>query len=136
MFLARIFISGRRQVRLNCSLQVLLLIGFWLAGEEMSRLTQLQVPGSIFGLVLVLLLLLFKVISLRTISRGAHWFLSEMLLFFVPAAMIIMDHPEFFRWQGLKALGVILIGTLIVMTVTGVVIELCLRLQMRKKVHA
>jgi holin-like protein len=123
----RIRIACRRYCRLHCQLQVLIFLGFWLLGEGLVRATGIQIPGSIAGLVIVLVLLHSKRISIRTVRRGAQWFLAEMLLFFIPAVLAILNYPEFLKLQGLKILGVILLSTLIVMIVTGATIDLCYR---------
>lgn len=59
--------------------------------------------------------------------RGANWLLGEMLLFFVPAVMSLLDHREFLGVLGVKLLVVILLGTALVMIGTALTIELCYR---------
>ena len=124
---SRNMIVWRRYCRSNCLLQVLIILGFWLVGEGLVRATGIQIPGSIAGLIIVLVLLQSKRLSPRMVRRGAQWFLAEMLLFFIPAVLAILDHPEFLRLQGFKILVVILFSTLIVMIVTGATIDLCYR---------
>jgi holin-like protein len=51
-----------------------------------------------------------------------------MLLFFVPAVLAVMDHREFLGLLGLKILSVILLGTVVVMSVTALVVDLGYRL--------
>ena len=128
MTLHRLIIAWRRRCRASRLLQILLLLGFWLAGELIVRAFGLQLPGSIAGMLIVLGLLLSKRLSPRTVRRGAQWFLAEMLLFFVPAVLALLDHPELLRLEGLKILAVILLGTLTVMVATAGVIDLCFRL--------
>ncbi|MNL56483.1 holin-like protein [compost metagenome] len=60
-------------------------------------------------------------------QRGASWLLGEMLLFFVPAVMSLLDHREFLGLLGLKLLVVILLGTALVMAGTALTIDLCYR---------
>jgi len=40
----------------------------------------------------VLTLLATRRISLFTLRRGAEWFVGEMMLFFVPAVVSVLDH--------------------------------------------
>jgi len=63
--------------------------------------------------------------------RGAYWLLAEMLLFFVPATMGIIDHREFLSALGLKLVAVIVVGTLTVMAGTATTIEVFYRWRMR-----
>jgi len=119
-----IAVNSRRFIRNHRVPQILLLIAVWLAGEAIVRLTGLPLPGSVIGLGLALILLLGGRISRHSLRRGADWFLGEMLLFFVPAVLAVIDHREFLGVLGLKLLVVILSGTVTVMIVTGLVVEL------------
>lgn len=120
-------VKTRRFARTRRVPQILFLVALWLAGEAIVRLSGLPLPGSVIGLGLALALLLGGRISGHSLKRGADWFLGEMPLFFVPAVPAVLDHPEFMGTTGLKLLAVILSGTLVVMVVTGLVVELCSR---------
>lgn len=126
--ISRLAIAWRRRCRSNRVLQALLLLGFWLAGEGIAQAAGLPIPGAIIGLFIVLSLLGSRWLSICTVRRGAQWFLAEMLLFFVPAVLAVLDHPELLGLLGLKILTVIVLGTLAVMVVTAVVIDFCYRL--------
>jgi holin-like protein len=112
-------------------LQIGLIAIFWLAGEAFVRFASLPVPGGIVGMVLALVLLTSHRVSLRSLQRGADWFLAEMLLFFVPVVLAVVDHREFLGLLGLKILIVILAGTTAVMAVTACTVDLCYRWRVR-----
>jgi holin-like protein len=112
-------------------MQIATLFGFWLAGEGFVRLVGLPLPGGIVGMALVLALLLSGRISLFSMKRGAEWFLAEMLLFFVPAVLAVLEHQELLGMLGVKIMAVILVGTLTVMTVTALTVDMCYRLSVR-----
>ena len=111
--------------------QMALLAAFWLAGEAVVRLTGLPLPAGIVGLALLLGLLATHRISLCSLRKGASWFLAEMLLFFVPAVLAVLNYPQMLGLLGLKILAVILGGTVSVMTVTAMTVELAGRWRMR-----
>jgi holin-like protein len=112
--------------------QIMLLLVFWQAGETIVRLTHLPIPGAIAGMLLVLALFASGKVKLTSMKRGAEWFLAEMLLFFVPAVLALLDHGEFIGVVGLKILAVIFAGTVIVMGVTAIAIDIGYRLMMRQ----
>lgn len=116
-----------RRCRSSRLFQILLILLFWAAGETIARLTGVMIPGSVLGLFIVLLLLLTKRLNILTVRRGAQWFLAEMLLFFIPAVLAVLDHPELLGILGLKILAVILMGTATIMVVTAAAIDLCYR---------
>jgi holin-like protein len=67
----------------------------------------------------------------QTVSKGAGWLLAEMLLFFVPAAMILMQNPQMFGLLGLKLLAIIVVGTILVMAATALTIDVLFRWRQR-----
>ncbi|WP_239032018.1 CidA/LrgA family protein [Paroceanicella profunda] len=121
----------RRAAHRNRLFQIGLIIGFWAAGEALVRLLGLPLPGSIVALAAVLALLACRRLRVVSVRRGADWLLAEMLLFFVPAVLAVLDHREFLGLLGLKVLLVILVGTVAVMGTTALTVELCCRWRLR-----
>jgi len=64
---------------------------WWIATYGV-HLWGLPVPPGIVGMAFVLTLLATRRISLFTLRRGAEWFVGEMMLFFVPAVVSVLDH--------------------------------------------
>ncbi|MCV6340545.1 CidA/LrgA family protein, partial [Pseudomonas aeruginosa] len=54
---------------------------------------------------------------------GAGLLLAEMLLFFIPALMSLLDYGALLRSEGWRILLVIMLSTLLVMLVTAVSVE-------------
>jgi holin-like protein len=122
-----VVVQVRRLVHRSAVLQVGLLLLFWVAGEGIVRLTGLPLPGGVVGMVLMLALLGAQRLRPGTVRRGAQWLLGDMLLFFVPAVLAILNHRELLGLLGLKLLAVILVGTAAVMATTALTVELCTR---------
>jgi holin-like protein len=131
----KLSIPLRRALDRSRPLQVGVLCLFWLAGEALVRWARLPVPGGVVGMLIVLALLASRWLKPTVVRRGSEWFIGEMLLFFVPAVLVLLDHHEFLGWLGLKVLAVIAFGTVAVMVVTGVVVELCFRWMSRHVVE-
>ncbi len=102
-------------------------MAFWVLGEGISRAAHLPVPGGILGLALVLILLATGRVHIVALRRGAHLLLADMLLFFIPAVLAVLNHQEFFGVIGLKILAVVVLGTFFVMSGTSLVVDLCCR---------
>ncbi|MDR3511439.1 MAG: CidA/LrgA family protein [Caulobacteraceae bacterium] len=120
-------ITVHRGLSLSRVSQIGLLTGLWVAGELIVRWARLPIPGSIVGLFIALALLGGGWLRLSSVRRGAEWLLAEMMLFFVPAVVAVVKHHELLGWLGLKILAVILLGTVAVMAVTALTVELCCR---------
>ncbi|MCD8552657.1 CidA/LrgA family protein [Seleniivibrio sp.] len=123
----------RRHCRTNMLTQIGIIMLFWLIGTAAAKATGISVPGSIIGLFLVVALLVTKQISVHSVRLGAKWFLGEMLLFFVPAVPVVLDHPELFGTLGLKIVAVILLSTAIVMAVTALFVDMVYRYLARRQ---
>lgn len=121
----------RHFVRNHNIIQMAFIIVLWKVGDIIAYLTHLPVPGSVIGMVILLILLKIKFVRLSSVKKGAGFFLAMMLLFFVPAVLAILNHPEFIGWTGLKILLVIFVGTAVVMTCTALTIELYFRFKAR-----
>ncbi len=64
---------------------------FVFLGELMGHFIPLPIAGSIYGLVLLFLALVFKIIKLSWVEDVATWLHGIMALFFVAPAVAIMD---------------------------------------------
>jgi holin-like protein len=117
----------RLALRRSRVLQIALIVLFALLGQVLAKALGLPVPGGVIGMALVLALLATRRLRVRNVHRGASWLLAEMLLFFVPAVMSLLDHREFLGMLGVKLLVVILLGTAMVMAGTALTIDLCYR---------
>ncbi|MDQ0272422.1 CidA/LrgA family protein [Cytobacillus purgationiresistens] len=104
-------------------LQVACLCIFTYAINGITSWLNWSIPGSILGLVILFLLLKFKIISLKWIETGGNWLVAELLLFFIPAAVGILQYKQLIIGNGLKILAVLIISSSIVMVCTGLVAE-------------
>ncbi|NNC23120.1 CidA/LrgA family protein [Salinisphaera sp. USBA-960] len=95
---------------------LIILIGLQVLGTVITRLTGAPVPGPVFGLVI-----LFVVLSLRgttppALSRTSNTLIDHLALLFVPAGVGIVNHLHILERHGL-AIIVILITSAITTTI-------------------
>ncbi|HGI8210136.1 TPA: CidA/LrgA family protein [Legionella pneumophila] len=115
------------KIQQNSFFQIVLVGLFWLASELLLKLVKLPLSGGILGLGIVLLLLATNCLKLNRIRRGAELLLANMLLFFIPGVLAILEHRKFIGLLGLKILFIILLSTITVMLVTALVVDYCYR---------
>ena len=113
--------------------QIALLWGFSLLGSLIAHLVHVHIPGSLIGLVIVFLLLQFGVMKLSWVELGATWLIADLLLFYVPPAVGIVEYGHLLRMDGLRIVVVIGLSTVIVMATTGFVAD---RLQWLRRIRA
>lgn len=117
------YISSK--IQQSALLQAGLVCLFWLACELTANFINLPFSGGILGLGIVLVLLMTTRIKLDSIKKGAALLLGDMLLFFIPIVLAILEHHEFLGLLGLKILFIILLSTIAVMLVTALVVDYC-----------
>jgi len=86
------------------------------------------------GLALLLLLFAVGVLKPAMLQLGAGVLMAEMLLFFIPALMSLLDYGSLLRDEGWRILLVIGVSTLLVMVVTAVTVEWICRWRLRHDV--
>ncbi|MGE5673309.1 MAG: CidA/LrgA family protein [Mycobacterium leprae] len=109
------------------TLQVVLLILIWQLGNWLSSHLHLPIPGNVVGLLVLLLLLELKVVRLRWVESGGSWLVADMLLFFIPTTVGIIQYRSLILLQGWRILLAIALSTVVVMAATGGLADLLAR---------
>ena len=121
--------------RMGCLMQIVaqsaLLAGLWFVADFAARRLNLPVPGSVVGLAVLLILLLTGGIAPRWVKAGADWLLSNMLLFFIPAAVAVVQYGGLFKSDGWRLALVVVAGTLTVMIAVAFTVDQAARLERR-----
>lgn len=113
--------------RLITELAVLLAI--YLFGCQWVAWFDWPIPGGVIGMGLLLLAFASGLVKPATLQMGAGLLMGEMLLFFIPALMSLLDYGGLLRDDGWRILLVIGVSTLTVMLVTAFTVECVVRLR-------
>jgi len=111
--------------------QVLLLSLVWMAASQLSHRFLPAVPAGVLGMLLVLAGLWSGLLPVDWFRQGARWLLAEMLLFFIPAVVAVVQYPDVILSAGVRLLLVIVASTALVMAATALVVDRCYRLEIR-----
>ena len=107
--------------------QLLIILGVTFAGEALHFLLPLPVPASIYGLVLMLLCLCFKVFPLRAVEETGDFLIDLMPALFVPATVGVMAAWDVLQPVLLQVALIIFLSLIVVMAVSGRVTQWALR---------
>lgn len=107
------------------------LAAIWLVADFAARTLHLPVPGGVVGLLVLLALLFCGGIAPRWVKAGADWLLTDMLLFFIPAAVAAVQYGGLFREDGWRLALVVVFGTLMVMVAVAFAVEQASKLERR-----
>ena len=111
--------------------QVLLLCAIWLAAEALRSRMGWGIPAGLIGFAALALGLFTRMVPVRWLARGTRWLMADMLLFFIPAMLVVVNYGDLVRSQGLRILLVIVLSTICVMAVTALVVDAVYKLELR-----
>ncbi len=113
-------------------IQVISLCLLWLCADQTVRIFHIPMPSNVFGLFVLLVLMFAGIINIKWLKAGSMWLLAEMLLFFIPAVIAIINYQDLFIHDGIKIMAVILLSTCFVLGVTAYVVEKIYRYEVKK----
>lgn len=104
-------------------LQLLIILGFTLAGEALSLLIPLPIPAAVYGLVLLFLALSTGLVKVEKIKTVGNWLIGIMGVFFVAPVVNLLD-----SWLAVKAallpvLCITIVSTVAVFGAAGLVTQ-------------
>lgn len=110
---------------------IILLVSF--LGELLKYVIPLPVPASIYGLVILFILLETGILKLNAVKETSVFLIEIMPLMFIPAGVGLMESWGDLNSMLLEVVVIILVSTVLVMGVSGKVTELVLKRSANKK---
>ena len=113
--------------------QLLIILIFSFIGEVLHSLIPIQVPASIYGLVLLFIARLTGIIQLPQVKEAAKYLIEIMPLMFIPAGVGLLE-----SWGDLKSILIpvlilLVASTILVMGVSGKVTQGIIQRSKRKE---
>ena len=99
--------------------QFLIIAAVSFAGELLSLLLPLPIPGSVYGLLLLLLLLATGLIKLRQVEKAGNFLVQIMPLLFIGPTVGILSVLDVVAGNLAAILVICMVTTIVVMAVTG-----------------
>ncbi|WP_374663569.1 CidA/LrgA family protein [Acinetobacter sp.] len=97
------------------SCQIMFILAVWGLAYGLQKLLNLPVASGVLGFFLLLFFLEMKWLKLAHVEQGADLLLGELLLFFIPPVVGVIQYQDLLMTSGWKILLVILISTALVM---------------------
>ena len=107
--------------------QFLIIAGVSFAGELLSILLPFPVPASIYGLVLMLILLMTGVIKLHQVKTAADFLIEIMPLMFIGPSVGLMESLPALQAMLLPLVVILILTTLLAMGATGLTVQALVR---------
>lgn len=109
---------------------IILIVSF--VGELLHYFILLPIPASIYGLVIMLLLLCVGIVKLEHIEKTSDFLIEIMPLMFIPGGVGLVTAWADLQDILLPAIVICIVSTIIVMAVTGKVTETVMKIKRGK----
>lgn len=116
------------------SVQVIFYILLFLLSVFIVEKLSIPLPANIVGMVILFAAMFTKIIPVHYVRRGSSLLLSEMLLFFIPAVVAIINYFDILEDEGIRILLVIILSTTLVLSATAYIVDKVFKYEMRKRV--
>ncbi|WP_213422068.1 CidA/LrgA family protein [Bhargavaea massiliensis] len=105
-------------------IQLALIFLFYFIGVQVKEWFSLPIPGSIVGLLLLLVfIIVFKNIPVNAHADGASVLIRNFTLFFIPTTVAIILYLDLFKTWNAISFVTVLASTLLTIALTAWVIE-------------
>ena len=115
---------------LRIPFQIGLLAAIWFLADCAVRYFHLPLPANVTGMLALLALILLGWVRVEWFRAGAGWLLAEMLLFFVPAVVAVVNYQDLLLQEGWRIALVLVISTTLVLGVTALVVDRLYRFEL------
>lgn len=95
--------------------QLALIVFIWAVAYLIQQVFALPIASGVLGLFLLLILLKMRWLELAYVEQGAQFLLSNMLLFFIPPVVGLIQYQELLWQRGAQLIFAITVSTICVM---------------------
>ncbi len=114
-------------------LQVVFYSALFILAQQLVAWLHIPLPANLVGMLVLLALIICRVIPLAWLRAGSRWLLAEMLLFFVPAVVAVVNYAQLMLHDGWRIFLVIALSTVMVLGATAWVVDKVYRFEMARE---
>ncbi|MBY7899511.1 CidA/LrgA family protein [Vibrio fluvialis] len=111
--------------------QIAVLALIWFIADFLVKEFHLPIPANLTGMLFLLALVFTHVVNVDWLRKGATWLLAEMLLFFVPAVVAVVNYQDLMKQEGLRIMVVLILSTIAVIGSTAWVVDKLYRFELK-----
>lgn len=108
-------------------LQILLILMVWGFAYTIQKILHLPIASGVLGFFILLFLLETQWIRLEQVEHGANLLLTELLLFFIPPVVGVIQYQQLLIISGWKIVIIIFISTFMVMASSMLSVRMLLK---------
>ena len=118
---------------MNYIFQLAIIFGISFIGELLNVILPLPVPASVYGLIIMFLLLCTKIVKLEQVETVSEYLMAIMPLFFIEPTVGIMNSYGLVKGNILALFLACFLSFAAVIAVTGLVSQTIIRFQRKKE---
>ncbi|ENU20021.1 hypothetical protein F994_01068 [Acinetobacter bohemicus ANC 3994] len=108
-------------------LQIFLILMVWGFAYTIQKILHLPIASGVLGFFILLFLLETRWIRLEQVEHGANLLLTELLLFFIPPVVGVIQYQQLLMNSGWKIVIIIFISTFLVMASSMLSVRMLLK---------
>lgn len=99
--------------------EIALVLIIAMMGDILARVVDIPIPGSVLGMLLLLIALSAGMIKIQSLEQISTFLLSNLAFFFIPAGVGLMNVMGTVQTDLVKILAVVILSTILVLVTTG-----------------
>ncbi|MEH7416607.1 CidA/LrgA family protein [Neobacillus drentensis] len=115
--------------------QLIILIVIYQVGNLTAKYLNIQIPGNVIGIVVLLLLLWTGLMKVEQIEWAAGWLLKHLGFFFIPISVGLMTLGDIIKSRGWILLVILFISALIGIIAAGKTTQAVISKNQKEKVN-
>ena len=113
--------------------QLMIILAVSFAGEFLHAVVPLPVPASVYGLIILLILLITKIVKLSQVETTANYMISIMPLFFIEPSVALMTSFGIVKGSVIPLCMASFLSFASVVIVTGLTSQLVIRIKRKRE---
>ncbi|SCJ74100.1 Antiholin-like protein LrgA [uncultured Clostridium sp.] len=113
----------------------LIILVLYFIGELIAKTLNIPIPGNIIAMIILFLSLCTGIIKVEKVESISSFFLDHLAFFFIPAGVGLMNSFDSIKSSAIQIVIICIVTTIIVMGVTGVVVQFTSNIISRRKAH-
>lgn len=114
---------------MNIIKQLGIILGITYAGEIISKISHLPIPGPVIGMLILFLMLYIGILKVNTIEFLSELLLFNLAFFFIPPGVGILGSMDKLAGNWLKLLAIIFLTTVITILTTAWTVDFVIKLR-------
>lgn len=113
--------------------ELIIIFIFNYMGIVLSAVLKFPIPGTILGMFLFFLSLMFKIIKVEQVENAANFLIANLMVLLIVPSVGVLESYHLVKNDAIKIVVLILITTFVTMGITGKIVQVMIELMNKKE---